>query len=1336
MRWYVHLSVCLVMLVAQLGAQTVITPEKLTIEDGLSQGYISAIHQDREGFLWFGTKNGLNRYDGREFVEFTHDPDDPYTIANDWVTGIVEEGDFLLIATKSTDLSLLHKETKRFYRIPLASPGNHPIVSLGSIYRDELGQFWLNAIERQLLRLRFPANFWRDFPADTLLLEQVQTDALPAGSSYLATTDDPQFLVGRNAQNENIRLNVRTLETTALPDASPYRQFSYFSKIGPNLGLSGDLLGGNRFNLCVKKESGWEVIVPEFVFSPFFAYDKSQDLLWLQRIGDNKLLGFEVASLLNKPSVAAGTVSYVVEAIDYEIKSLCIDRSGVVWVGTAGLGIRKVGPRKLKVKNYLAGQSIQNSFYSVPGGELLPPFSTVIPGRKRSEISEAVNQIFRNTNALNHAWSRTDSGSWLALLDVTGAGAGNIEFKHFPKDDHPERRTVAFKGIYLGGESRLCLGRDQKLYLAHKNNFFQYDPRTGESALHTFALRPIQSFTVYDLAQTQNGQFWVATSNGLVRGQATTDGFDFTLVEGLRNNNCASLLVDPKNENVLWIGTKGGGLHRLDASTQEITVVNTSNGLPNNVIYGVLNDAAGNLWLSSNKGIINYHPATGDVRNFTVADGMQSNEFNTLAYGKGPDGTLYFGGINGLSVFHPDDLQDNPHRPAVRLTQLAINNEVVSIKDSTEVLKQAIEFTEQITLDYHQNSIALRFAALEYTTPSKNTYSYYLEGAEAPWSHVSTDNRAVYLNLAPGDYTFKVKAANGDMVWGDQVTTLGISIVPPWYRSTWAYLGYALLLGWVFWWSRRARIRRLRLKYDLRAEQQEAERLKEIDAFRSRFYTNITHEFRTPLTVILGTSERLKAGKSTLEQLQRQLSLISRNGKNLLNLVNQMLDLSKIEHDRLQIDYEQGDLLRYLRYITESYFSLANAANVLLKIESPQQEIWVDYDAEKIRQIVTNLLSNAIKYTPTGGKVLLTVKEEDDQLNISVRDTGKGIAKADLPHIFDRYFQVEEASATAGGTGIGLALTRELVKLLGGTIQVDSTLGQGSLFTVILPARREAPLQEVVPLVEPLTVATGPEDWADQRGIKDELPTLLIIEDNLDVVEYLNQCLREQYTLSFAYNGQAGIERALDLTPDLIISDVMMPEKTGFEVTATLKQDERTSHIPILLLTARADLDSRLSGLKQGADVYLPKPFHHEELMVNLSNLLATRQQLQKKYQQLALTTAPAVAPAAEDQEQAFLFKLREILMAELDNADLKAADVAKSIGMSRSNLYAKLSAVTGLSFNVYLRTLRLQRAKQLLQTTSRSVSEIAYAVGFNGISYFSDQFTKQFGVPPSKMRG
>ncbi|MEM6395013.1 MAG: ATP-binding protein [Bacteroidota bacterium] len=1323
--------ICFALLVIAGWGQTRVQPEALTIEDGLSQGYVSAIHQDSEGFLWFGTKNGLNRYDGRQFEVFVREPEADYSLANDWIYDIYEKGDFLLVANGSNILNLFHKRTKRFYAIPLPDTTKG---SINALAEDAKGNIWLRMEPNdEVWRLSFPAAFWQDFPKDSSLLSAVEL-SLVTKAERMWSQGDHVFVA---QQGQTQRLD---------EDAAAFRPLAVgiteFRKITPNLAVGSLSQNPNfrRYCLFGLRQGEWRVLAADLRFMPQYYYDAVTDLLWVQRFADKEIFAFSVAAIAGKAQLSLADASYHIPDVNAGVRAWYKDRSGIIWVGTRGLGLLKVSSRKLAIKSFADGASVYDHLFSAGKGELMyhrfdgAEFYT--PG-----ASGYLRQVFafvkeKNFGDIHWLSDGLPGDGWLATQSgYTPARGRKIQLFRWENGVKELRGSWAWEGDWAGSELSIFRGVDpQQLFLLSANTLIDYQIATGESRIFRFddlfgGNKPV----VFYGAQTGNGDCWLGTARGLVHGKKTAQGFEFSLVDGLRNPTCASVLRDPGDGDVLWIGTKGGGLHRLDTRTMAFTYLHSKNGLPNDVIYGVLNDEQGNLWLSSNKGIIRYSPKTGKIRNFTAADGLQSDEFNTFAFGKSVTGELLFGGIKGANVFYPQDLDENPTPPKLSFTGLAINNQAVRLLDSASLLPEAVEFTSALTLPHQQNSITLTFAALEFTAPSKNSFSYYLEGAEAPWTHTSTDNRATYLNLSPGQYTFHLKAANGDQVWSEAIKTLDITILPAWYQTRLAYFLYGLLLALGIWTFLRFQRNKLRLRHRLELEQQEAERLKEIQAFQSELYTNITHELRTPLTVILGTAEHLTKQKNADHPEQKQLSLLQRSGKNLLNLVNQMLDLSKIEHNQLAVHYQQGDILTYLHYITENFYSLANSQNVLLKVESPEASIWMDYDEEKIRQIVTNLLSNALKYTPSGGKVTLTAEQKGQQFYLSVRDTGRGIAEEDLPHIFDRYYQASTEENATGGTGIGLALTRELVKLLGGGISVDSAPNQGTTFLLWLPIQRKAPIKASVPEVHP-RVSLPAHAVSGSQSATEGVPKLLLVEDNLDVVEYLTTALQADYHLDFAYNGQAGIERAIELTPDLIISDVMMPEKTGLELTEALKNDARTSHIPIILLTAKVELESRLAGLRRGADVYLGKPFHQEELLSHISNLLQLRQKLQAKYQSLALTSDLPTANT-EDYEARFVQDLRQLLEEELRNPNLKADDLARQLGMSRSNLYLKLTAITGMSFNVYLRTLRLQRAQHLLKSTTLNISEIAYEVGFNDPKYFSRLFAKNFGMPPSKMR-
>jgi signal transduction histidine kinase/DNA-binding response OmpR family regulator len=699
---------------------------------------------------------------------------------------------------------------------------------------------------------------------------------------------------------------------------------------------------------------------------------------------------------------------------------------------------------------------------------------------------------------------------------------------------------------------------------------------------------------------------------------------------------------------------------------------------------------------------------------------------------------MFFGGVNGLTVFDPKDITVNSQHPKVLFTKLNINGKVISPRDTNSIIKTDITFLELLDLPYDKNNLMLQFAVMDFASPGRNQFSYYLEGAETPWVHRGFEHSAQYLNLSPGSYTFWVKAANSSGIWTEKPISLKIVVQSPWYLSLAAYIAYTLLfilVGYLF------------NQYQLqqRLKSAETKRLKNLDEFKSRFFTNITHEFRTPLTVILGMTDRLMKESKTTDQ---PLTLIKRNSENLLRLINQILDLAKLESHDLKLNYVQGNVLSYIKYISESLHSMANAQNVMLRVESEQSQILMDYDPERMLQIIHNLLSNAIKFTPSGGKVIISVSQSGKELTFSVTDSGIGIPAESLPFVFDRFYQADNKDfdqqrariSASGGTGIGLSLTKELIQAMGGAISVVSPLPgnkPGTSFTVKLPVTNTANLVEVptfdtseTPKIAMFQIKQGEEHFEN---------TVLLIEDNPDVSEYLALCLGNKYRLEFAFNGRAGIEKALETIPDLIISDVMMPEKDGFEVCDFLKNDERTSHIPIILLTAKVTIEARIAGLKRGADTYLAKPFHEEELLVWVEQLINRKKLLQARYANL-LVKAPqtdlSIPAEALVLEDAFVLKFKKILQENYFDPEISVETLSVKMGMSRAQLYRKLSSLTGRSVTEHLNALRLEKAKELLKAGGLNISEVAYEVGFNDPKYFGRVFSEAFGQSPSEFAG
>ena len=807
--------------------------------------------------------------------------------------------------------------------------------------------------------------------------------------------------------------------------------------------------------------------------------------------------------------------------------------------------------------------------------------------------------------------------------------------------------------------------------------------------------------------------------------------------EGLNVSNTLGAMAEDQEGN-LWLGTFASGLVKLDigkfnAWYAGMDAIPVDTGFPAPVQYEEM------------------------TTHFGFEDGFLPQTVHQRAGVSGGNGEVWFGTSDGVTRVDPQGVELGTAPPLVQLSAFRLFNQDVDWTDpgvngpmlaaqGTAVDKIRFDsitpFTAlpvQPSLPYTANNITFQFGGIYLRNPEKLRYQFKLQGMDRSWSAPALTSEVNYGNLAPGRYTFLVRGKNTEGEWGN-VTSFPFVIRPPWWGTWWARLLYVCLAGGIVYMARRVELNRQRLKFNLSLEKVEAERLKELDVAKSRLYTNITHEFRTPLTVILGMADQLE--RRPQDQRKGYIGLIRRNGRQLLSLINQMLDLAKLESHQLSVQLIQGDMAGYLGYAAESFRSLADQKDIRLEVIRPEGGILMDFDEGKIMQVISNLLSNAIKFTPPGGEIVVKIWSQQEHVWIEVKDTGEGISPEQLPHIFTRFYQADNSHTRKGeGTGIGLTLTKELVRLMDGEIGVESERGRGSVFTVRLPIRHDAPIQEGPwAAVQENLLNTAGEDVIPSDapilplGLTGERPLVLIIEDNPDVMTYLVSCVGEEYQVERAMNGIQGIERALEIVPDLVITDVMMPGKDGFEVCDTLKKDMRTSHVPVIILTAKATVEDRIAGLARGADAYLAKPFHPDELMVHLGNLIALRKRLQDRYSRLDMSL-PAPTTADEQVEDAFLLQLRSLIETNLDNAELSIEDVCKHLAMSRMQLHRKIKALTDRSTSLYIRGIRLQHGRRLLEAGQLNVSQTAYAVGFEDPNYFSRVFQEEFGILPSDVR-
>lgn len=861
---------------------------------------------------------------------------------------------------------------------------------------------------------------------------------------------------------------------------------------------------------------------------------------------------------------------------------------------------------------------------------------------------------------------------------------------------------------------------------------YQYDLNTKDlkefTRLEPKARNDLNQVSQIYLSPTTKTLFVATIATGVY--ELNLDG---TIVQNITGNDpvrsiTRSLSFYEDSNQQLWIGHEEG-LSRLNLKTKEFTEVpyHSTDPLAKRAIYSIQTQNETYCWLGTSSGLYRLNVETGEMRNFKMFPRQSVMEFNRLSSHQDQQGNLYFGSMEGLYVFDPDQLtKDARFDETFPIQLLRVSH--FDVKQDT-ILHTYPDSETSTTFEVYPRHRFIRFDvfAPDYRDTEKNQYSWWLENYDSRWSKLSTSNTIQYDNLPPGNYTLHVKGGISADYYQSSERQFQIVVHQVWYKTGWAYAVYlTLFLGLVY----------LIYQYQVRQqlEKAEAKRLKEMDSLKTRLYTNITHEFRTPLTVIMGMVDNIRGH-------QNEKKLISRNSENLLRLVNQLLDLSKLDSGTMKLDLIQADIINYLQYLTESFYSMAEEKKVRLMFYPEIKELQMDFDEVKIQHIVYNLLSNAIKFSNAGDKVVLHTTEADKNgqlyLKLKVTDTGIGISENDLENIFDRFYQADGSSTRKGeGTGIGLALTKELIGIMGGTISVQSQLGEGTEFMILLPIHRNADTpqmeMELAPSkkMEQELVLEHPVEKRENGFTFKDKPQLLIIEDNRDVTTYLTTLLNADYEILTASNGKAGVEKALETIPDIVISDVMMPEMDGYEVSQTLKNDERTSHIPIILLTAKAAVDDRIEGLGMGADAFLTKPFNKKELFVRLEQLIKLRQKLQEQYNSFKIQFS-----AKPSLDEAFIQKLVDAVEARLDDPDFGVVHLCRAANLSNMQVNRKLKALTGKTPSRFIRSIRLHKAKELLKTTDLNISEIAYEVGFSDPNYFSRSFSEEFGHSPNVIR-
>jgi signal transduction histidine kinase/DNA-binding response OmpR family regulator len=898
--------------------------------------------------------------------------------------------------------------------------------------------------------------------------------------------------------------------------------------------------------------------------------------------------------------------------------------------------------------------------------------------------------------------------------------------------------------------------RTGQLILGTNGGLIVFDSKTGEFSHLNYDPNNILNFEgVAAIWIDPDDTLWIGyLRSGLVRLNPKTNEYihyraDASNPNSLRNNFIQYVYRNKKGH--LWIAMRRG-LNKFIEATDRFQRYTKDTGLPSNVIVGILEDAAGNLWLSSTNGLSKFNPEAETFMNYDVNDGLQGNQFWNRSCFKSPSGELFFGGNNGFNAFYPEKIEKlvNPYIPPIVITNVKILNQ--SPFQNSYAIKAG---QNTLNLSYQENQISFEFAALDFTRPEKNQFAYMLAEIENDWIYAGTRRNANYTNLPPGDYVFKVKGTNSDGVWNEKGTTLHIHIDTPFWKTGWAYLLYGLLAIGLIYGINAYIIGMVRVRHDLKIERMEKEKVREINQFKLQFFTDVAHEFKTPLTLIQAPLEEILASKKNNFPYQTEFQLMYRNVKYLLRLVHQLLNFRKAEHGKMELKASPGDIVQFAREVFELFREMARKHQINYQFHSNAEVIEGWFDWEKIEEILVNLIDNAFKYTPDNEcitvNLIQTASKEDEQqrLQISVTDSGTGISSDQLDHIFERFYQPREGHHSRQiSSGLGLALTKRLVELHHGEIRVESQKGRGSCFTVILPLGKAhlagheiiSDISETshfhspgaIPVDEFISGTTQQTDPNDEnRQIEDF--RVLIVEDDGELRAYIGNALSRKYKITLAKDGQEGVELAKKILPDLVISNVMMPCLDGIELCRQLKNDFNTSHIPIILLTARTMIEHKIEGIETGADDYIEKPFHFRFLEARITNLLKSREKLRECYRKELILEPAAVAAASEDEK--FLIKIRKFIEAHLANPELDVKLLTRELGISRTMLFVKLKELIGYSPNELIKIIRLEKAAQFLTKTDLTIGEISDKVGFSYSKYFSTCFLEKFGMTPTEYR-
>jgi signal transduction histidine kinase/ligand-binding sensor domain-containing protein/DNA-binding response OmpR family regulator len=1323
-----------------------------TTSNGLSSNTVNAILKDKYGFMWFGTDDGLNRFDGLTFSVYRHQEGDSSSLGGNSVLALHEDrSGNLWIGTNNT-LSCYNRKKDSFinYKFTLNNTAR-------TLFCDHTGQVWIGSYIG-LFRLNPRTGKVVHYMADP-----GRPGALVSNIITCIVEDSRHRLwIGGNG---GIYLYQ--------PQADNFKHFSH--EAADSLSLPGNSIKAmtedHNGNLWIGTEDdGLAMLLPDGKHFRTYQHSNTQknslssNRVWsLAAENANKIWvgteeGLNIFDLQKKTSQRIEhDVRNRYSLHGKSVRSIYIDDNGIYWVGTYQGGISKYDRN-------LAFFNLRESNPFDPQG-LTAPIVTSFSEDANGDIyvgtdGGGINLFHRNTGLFSHprfyqdvkppavlCLEHADGLLWIGTF-MHGIYTLNMQtgkVHHYLRGDSANQPS---------GNDIFCLKKDSRgnIWIGTNGNGVNvYDPVSGVFKRFDGVIYNKDSITVLNrgfirtIEEDKAGNIWIGTIGaGILMLDASGKILrTYTMINSdLPANNVQTICAGQSGR--IWVGIHSAGLCLFDPKTGKFQRYAEQEGLSNAVIYKILEDDAGKVWVTSNKGISSFDPSTSTFKNYYQYNGLQRSTFCLGAGLKTEKGELFFGGLEGFNYFIPKQLNYNRIVPRIVLTDLKIGN-ISVVPGEHAAIQSHISLADCIRLDYKQH-FTLNFATLNYTAPQESRYSYMLQGFDKGWNDIGTSRMAVFSNLRPGKYVFRVRASCDDGAWHTEEAVINVIIRPPFWLTIYAYIFYLLAALAVLWGLRYRAIRKLKTRFALEQERmqvrqaiemdrKEAERQREFEQVKIKYLMNLSHEFRTPVSLIVGPVDKLIHNETAPEKL-KQLNLVKRNARRLLNMVNQLLDFRKLEEQETKLDLGREDIISFIAEVIELFKDISEHRQISFLFTSSISRYYTAFDRNKLERVLFNLLSNAFKFTPKEGAISLTVDPDPDAgIIIKVADTGVGMKPEVQEKIFNRFYQGDENPAILNqGSGIGLSITAEFVKMHGGLINVESIPGKGSTFTVLLPlekmeepglANEEIPGEAADPEVAPIVSCQHAEVAA-----ADKL-TVLLVEDNPDFRCYLKDNLQPFYKVVEAADGREGWQKALSAHPLVIVSDINMPYMDGIQLSRKVRFDKRTSHIPVILLTALAGDAFHIKGLETGASDYLTKPFNIDILNIRIRNLILLNKRLKDTYRrQLDVMVS---VDDVESADEKFLVKVTQYIENNINDDRLTVEELSRHLFMSRASLYNKVVQLTGETPVEFIRSIKLNKAACLLETSDMKIAQIGYAVGFSTPNYFARAFKAKFNQLPSE---